>query len=73
MINSKKLLLSGFSRNHKQSDSPWEHWNQLLKMNRLLKNKVKFVLDEREFILFIVTKPNILFSCPCRVSPTEPR
>lgn len=73
MINSKKLLLSGFSRNHKRSDSAWEHWKELLKMNRLLKNKVKFVLDGSGFISFVVTKPNFLFSCSYRVSPTEPR
>lgn len=54
MINCKKLLLSGFSRNHKWSDSAWEHWKQLLKMNSLLQNKTKFVLGNSEFISFFV-------------------
>lgn len=71
MINCEKLLLSGFSRNHKWSDSAWEHWNLLLKMNKLFKNKTKFVLGGSGFISFFATKPNFLFSCPYTTSPTE--
>ena len=71
MINCKKFLLSGISRNHKWSDSAGEHWNQLRKINRLFNNKTKIVLGVSEFISFFFTKPNFLFSFPYTVFAIE--